>query len=88
MVREMIEGLERVARIRMVGDTVVASAIEILEDMDSGLIMLSAWSITVRGKEGQRGRNIGTGALSQPVNRADNTLVDFGTTLKVRIVCI
>ena len=47
----MIEGLERVARIRMVGDTVVAGAVEILEDMDSSLIMLSAWSSAVGGKE-------------------------------------
>ena len=48
VVREVIEGLESVGCIGMVGDAVFTCAVEILEGMDRGFVMLFAGIAAVR----------------------------------------
>ena len=54
--------------------------------MDVHFVVLFAWGVTVRSQKGKDRCNIRTAACGQPVDGADDALVNFGAALEVRIV--
>lgn len=62
MVRKMVVGLYSVGGVRVVGDAMIAGAVQIFEAMEGGFVMLMRRSLVVRGKEGKDGGYVGTRA--------------------------
>jgi hypothetical protein len=88
MVREVVERLKSVARVGVVGDTVLACTVQVLQDMKRCLVVLSARGMTVRGEKGESWCHVRSSALSEPINRTDYSLVKFGATFQVGILVI
>ena len=83
MMGEMVKCLERVRGVGVVGDAVLAGAVEVLEAVESREIMLVRGGLVIRGEEGESRRNVGASGCREPVDGANDALVDFGTALEI-----
>ena len=86
MTREVIESLDCVSCVRMVGETIRRCAEQIFEDMDSSLVILMMRGHILGGNEGESRGCIRMCAGGKPVNRANNPLVYFSISFEIEIL--
>ena len=86
MLGEMIECLKGGCGIRVEGYAVFTYQVEIFEGMHTHFVVLVAGRILIGGQEDKAWSNIRACTGGEPIDGADNALVDFGATLEVRVV--
>ena len=72
----------------MEGNPAFGGAVEALEGVDGGLVVLMRWRVIIRGKEGVDRCNVGVCACCEPVDGANDTLVHLRASLEVGFVFI
>ena len=82
------ETLESVGGVRMEGDTILGSTVEVFESVDGRLVMLMVRCHVVRREEGKGGANVRACTCGQPIYATNDALVYLRATLEIRIIWI
>ena len=86
IMRKVIEGLESTGCVGVERDAVRGRAVDVFEGVDCRFIVLMRRGLLVGGKKGEDRSEVGAGARGQPVDGADNALIDFSTSFEVWVV--
>ena len=88
MMWEMVEGLYCWGLIWVERYFICICTCKIFESMNCGLVMLRMWSIAVWGKKFYCGWNSRVGAGCNPIDAANDTLIDLSLKWKISIYCV
>ena len=86
MMREIIEGLNIIACVRVIADTILSSTVEVFEHVNGGFVVLVMGGQVVNCQKGERRGNVWSCTLGQSIDEPDDLLVNLGATVEVRIM--
>ena len=86
MMRKVVEGLNIIACVRVITNTIYSVTVEVFEHVGGGFVVLMMGGQVVGCHKGERRGESWSCTLVQPIDRTDDLLVDLGAMFEVRIM--